>query len=680
MLPTRFTSLSEIQNTYGAEWNVDLRQSGTDGVSNATANSTVDYVEKWSSDPGAAKDLPKMRAWRNTLSEVLKERKKVACFPFGRDRQSNKILRAVTVACERVERAEQESLRKRLEIWVNAENGGEVEDKRVAAEDILALRTTGSTVLKLTGKIGTVPPLPNNLTSFELRDTNVMSLHGMPEEMNSLEVLSIVGNPIISLEGMPKRLSNLTGLYLSENRLASLKYMPQGMKKLEYLYIEGNALTSLLDMPTDMEKLRNLALCKNRLRSVESLPAIPSLKWLDLSENPLRSFRGISTEFSRLRTIKAKNTEITSLDGIPREFLLSSRFCMYLQGNQLSDDTIRQIHALSPTEADIEHDMAVRPAAAPRVQESLSNEVGRWFRGKAAVWAGFTDERGASSMANLLFRLGGTAVFHPPFKDASVDALGAILDLAERDHKFRAYCFDLCAGAEADCHDNVQVTFDNLRLASLDPSLRNNATIDDVLAYHRKASVYMLIDNFVSEKWPGPGDQLERGLALRKSLCETFDLPVNPRAMWHEGVAGLTPEDIKAAKVFINEKLSTSAPLIEQLKRSPLWETFVQSRYPKLFDAHNEALQRGMNDAFKGDGYDVRTRYESSVKLLVEKLSVLIVSRGKGAEITPQDQIDLLAGHPEWQAYLKELNPKIEAEQWEPAKYEEMTRLTLAKS
>lgn len=139
---------------------------------------------------------------------------------------------------------------------------------------------------------------------------------------------------------------------------------------------------------------------------------------------------------------------------------------------------------------------------------------------------------------SLLAKLDACESFEKePHRADSVQELGAVLKLAAHNDAYRAFCFDVAGGADADCYDNAEVIFGNLRLAARDPTYHGNASLEQVLNYHKRCVPWSLVDDFVSERFPLFAESLENVLALRIRLSDI--LPIRTPAMTFDNMTSV---------------------------------------------------------------------------------------------------------------------------------------------
>ncbi|MGA4026664.1 NEL domain-containing protein [Ralstonia nicotianae] len=209
------------------------------------------------------------------------------------------------------------------------------------------------------------------------------------------------------------------------------------------------------------------------------------------------------------------------------------------------------------------------------------------------AWRPVLNQEESRPFVSLLARLNGCASFRPAHRAESLKELGGILQLAAHNDAYRARCFDICGGADANCHDNVDVIFGNLRLAARDPSYHGNAQLHEVLSYHNRCMPWTLIDDFVSHRF-GRGDQLERALALRVRLSDI--LPITTPAMLHHDIARIDNAHEREARAYISAHLGTQEHLLRNLSRSPAWRQFLEQQRPVEFAANTLLWESALQD------------------------------------------------------------------------------------
>ncbi|ATJ88896.1 type III effector protein (plasmid) [Ralstonia solanacearum] len=305
-------------------------------------------------------------------------------------------------------------------------------------------------------------------------------------------------------------------------------------------------------------------------------------------------------------------------------------------------------------------------------------------------------QQDSAPFVGFLGRLNGCASFssnlqpdrQPEHRAASVQELGTILTLVAHNDAYRASCFDICGGAESNCHDNVDVIFGNLRLAARDPALRGNAPLSEILSYHKFCVPWALIDDFVSHRFSS-GDRLEKVLALRIRLSDI--LLVKTPDMLHSRLADITDADEVDARHYINTHVGTEANLLRSLSRSPTWRTFLTQHHPVEFTANTllwnaaleelgaksasgsagtarstgnpatfgsrtEALAQARAMPALGTGLAFRHPQENATVLVMEAMTQKLVADNATAP-SESDAHAALLEDPDWLAYLQKEHP-----------------------
>ncbi|AEG71233.1 putative type III effector protein (plasmid) [Ralstonia solanacearum Po82] len=198
---------------------------------------------------------------------------------------------------------------------------------------------------------------------------------------------------------------------------------------------------------------------------------------------------------------------------------------------------------------------------------------------------------------SFLDRLGDCASFEKRHRADSVRELGNILKLVASSDAYRALCFDLASGADSNCHDNTDVIFGNLRLAARDPTFHGDASLEQVLKYHKSCVPWSLIDDFVSETFPSFAEPLEKVLALRIRLSDL--LPVKTPAMHFSVFANVDHATEKQARAYIAARRRTKEHLLRNLCRSPAWHQFLAQRHPVEFVANTLLWDSALQDVMK---------------------------------------------------------------------------------
>nr|CUV35283.1 protein of unknown function [Ralstonia solanacearum] len=188
------------------------------------------------------------------------------------------------------------------------------------------------------------------------------------------------------------------------------------------------------------------------------------------------------------------------------------------------------------------------------------------------------DQEGSGPFMSLLAKLDACESFKKePHRADSVQELGAVLKLAAHNDAYRAFCFDVAGGADANCYDNAEVIFGNLRLAARDPTYHGNASLEQVLNYHKRCVPWSLVDDFVSKRFPLFAESLENVLALRIRLSDI--LPIRTHAMTFDDMTSVNQGVEAQARAYIARHCDSEAKLQRNLCRSRAWRQFMERQH-----------------------------------------------------------------------------------------------------
>lgn len=161
-----------------------------------------------------------------------------------------------------------------------------------------------------------------------LKNNRLRSVAGLAR-LRALESLDCSFNALEALS-VGQKLHQLTALDLSWNRVAALKGLCLSfLPRLESLNLSGNAISSLAGLPK-LAFLKVLRLRQNHLEEVDaSLLAqkLPSLEFLDVSENRVRRFRAstvLRPRLPRLVEVAVRGNRLRDLgflEFFPRVFI-----------------------------------------------------------------------------------------------------------------------------------------------------------------------------------------------------------------------------------------------------------------------------------------------------------------------------------------------------------------------
>ncbi|MCK4152937.1 NEL domain-containing protein [Ralstonia pseudosolanacearum] len=300
------------------------------------------------------------------------------------------------------------------------------------------------------------------------------------------------------------------------------------------------------------------------------------------------------------------------------------------------------------------------------------------------------DQEGSGPFMSLLAKLDACESFEKePHRADSVQELGAVLKLAAHNDAYRAFCFDVAGGADADCYDNAEVIFGNLRLAARDPTYHGNASLEQVLNYHKRCVPWSLVDDFVSKRFPLFAESLENVLALRIRLSDI--LPIRTPAMTFDNMTSVNQGVEAQARAYIARHCDSEAKLQRNLCRSPAWRQFMERQHPVEFTANTllwasalqavmeqrpegaamavppevntvsfgsrtEALARARAMPGIGTGYAFRHLQQNATVLLSEDLTRRLVVEKRPPRTEAKAYAHLLRD-PDWLTYLEQEHP-----------------------
>ncbi len=560
-------------------------------------------------------------------------------------------------ATDQVEETESQHFTNSLDEWVNTAPDNEKAARNTAKLRIQQCIAEKKPALSLNDLfLSTIPPLPKHIFHIFTLDLSNNRLTSFPEiqQMKCLRTLNLSNNQLSSFAGM-KEMNGVTHLFLGNNQLSSFAEMKE-MKKLKILDIGGNQLTSFSGMPP-MAALEKLWIDNNRLSSVEEMPEMHNLQELWLDNNQLTSIAEMTTSI-------IDRTEVE----------------IYLVSNPLSAETIDYINS-SAFSANIivdvaAHDIRERPV------KPLDQEVEMWLGQQAAApWKNDATSQDGMRLATFLMHLHGCASFSGADKDTSIQDLQAILKHMLTDKTFRTHCFTAVQACDASCHDNVQATFDDLRMQMANPATQDNATMSQVRQYQEGVLKATLIDEYVTTLGRY-GEPLESGQHLKFLLSQKLELPILFKTIKYAAIGAVSNNiefHITQATQYIEKNL-TQERLTKNMAADATCAEFLKKTYAATFTAHNllwgDVLdQLNATDAKRfpevadgstklhaakqiaqfGDGKVFQRLQASAEQDLLEK-----VARQSNQEMSSQDQtaweIKQLENDPDWVDYVKRQN------------------------
>lgn len=381
------------------------------------------------------------------------------------------------------------------------------------------------------------------------------------------------------------------------------------------------------------------------------------------------------SEMNALASLYLEHNRLTSLEGVPASVLQKPAVSIHAQSNPLSMETILAIHALEHG-ARIEFDMVVHEDDEDRSVKSLETELKNWFPDMDTDPWTHHDETDKASLATLLKRLHRSAAFQGEERNDSMAELKDILDGMQEDPVFRAYGFTLAHGASADCSDNVQAIFDEMRMQLANPVTRKDGTLDTVIQFYVGREKAHLISEYVDTL--RGGDPLESVMLLQHTLSADLALPIRFKAIKHTRAAtvsnNLAGHKARALR-FVNDHFDPERVISKMLEESPAVD-FLKKTYEPTFTAHQllwtDALeQAGLDPADKmdvavhnpqlhaarrsafGDGSRFKTLQQKAELALLKAVATHAMENSGMSELDrTRFEIGRLTADPDWCEYI----------------------------
>ncbi|WP_449431884.1 NEL-type E3 ubiquitin ligase domain-containing protein [Pseudomonas putida] len=316
--------------------------------------------------------------------------------------------------------------------------------------------------------------------NWRLIGERIVDQQAVPQGMR----LSLVGMPLRSLPELPADTDFghvaelvLMGLGIEQMPVSFLRCFSQ----LRWLNLSNNALRSI---PPDLDRLRhlsNLRLANNQIRmtapGVAMLRNLTRLQSLDLSFNPLGA---ISLQLRPLVRLRELNLRSANLLTVPTDL----DWCGLLEVADLRDNhlsampqamldapvQLRQALELggNPLPLAIRQRMQVPEQSVQAPEEDSAQ--GQWLallpeehrQARGAQWDALRREPGSDDFFNLLSELTGTGDFRSERSDLG-RRMWAMLEAASGDSELRTELFSL-AGDPRTCVDSVASCFSSLEV------------------------------------------------------------------------------------------------------------------------------------------------------------------------------------------------------------------------
>ena len=172
----------------------------------------------------------------------------------------------------------------------------------------------------------------SDLTSLDLHNKSLKSLHNLGEHCARIEKLDVSSNALTQLDGVPMFVRELNA---RSNQLVSLTSWTHLMH-LQYLDISSNGLESL-DGLGHLIHLRELRVDNNRIRRLDGIADLDGLITLSARKNSIRELDFEHFRFGRVVEMDVSENQITSIQGL--EGLTSLR-TLKLDNNQLGESLV----------------------------------------------------------------------------------------------------------------------------------------------------------------------------------------------------------------------------------------------------------------------------------------------------------------------------------------------------
>ncbi|WP_082224319.1 NEL-type E3 ubiquitin ligase domain-containing protein [Pseudomonas trivialis] len=422
--------------------------------------------------------------------------------------------------------------------------------------------------------------------------------------------------------GFLRAFTHVRTLTLSNNGLQVLPDVIAEFRALQSLDLSDNVLSEL-DV-TGLTRLDTLRVGRNHLSEWPvGVLRLPRLRTLDLRHNLIETLPATALEPQHRQLIEGTNL---------RGNILQEQACEDLQvylshtGNGLGHtaeelDQLIEAHRLNNAAGAVNDGAFLQEhpdIESPEVQKA------RWFSGiaqdstKHQIWTDLTAEQEGSDFFFALSQLRHTKDFIEAPVELTQRVWG-VLESIQENPSMRREVFAKATALLLDytCGDGRILIFNDLetsvlgfKVLELAKQGRDGAA---VLTFARQATRLEAAEAHAQiniEKRPGV-DPAEVRLAYRIGLAEDLELPPQPRRMLYRELAGVTSDDLTAAR---NEILSSErAPAFEQrLLDIECWERYLKHKYAAEFSALGEemALEHDALEARYPDfGPDYRVEY-----------------------------------------------------------------------
>ncbi|MFF7066367.1 NEL-type E3 ubiquitin ligase domain-containing protein [Pseudomonas sp. NPDC008258] len=459
---------------------------------------------------------------------------------------------------------------------------------------------------------------------------------------------------------------NLGGLQLSAVPSAFLN----GFSTLRRLSLNDNVLLRIPAGISRFDHLAELRLAHNRIRmdldGTQALARLTDLRHLDLSFNPLGSIALRFNQLSQLRSISLRRCSLLAWpEGLENCGFLDSADIRQNQIAQVPEHVMRMPTAFRRSfrvednpisvgdrerlfaERVHEHAEAVPPVFEPLAVDADGRSRERWLQpvddasreANGQLWdrlAGLPDSAGLFRLLRDLERTRDYRIA-PDYLNGQVwNLLNAIgndsalsLQVLER-ASMAVTCVDSVAGRFSDLQvlmltsQALRGAAGNERAAELLRLGRQLFRLDEVARYARSDIAQRLAqlppaDAEHYARARARIDDIEIDLYYRVHLATELDLPLQPRHMQFEGVAGVTDVQVQQALQSVRTAEGTQA-LAESISQREFWLNHLHAEHSQAFAAIEEDFaDRGtrldeQKDALTSADYEQRWK-----TLLVER-------------------------------------------------------------
>lgn len=444
--------------------------------------------------------------------------------------------------------------------------------------------------------------------------------------------LSLIGFDIGSLPTLPGNadFGHITDLALVG---LNLEAVPEGFlrcfSRLRLLNLSDNRLTLVPDEVGQLNDLLDLRLARNRIRMTQTaanaLVDLHRLQTLDLSFNPLGSISLQFRQWSRLRNLGLRQTNLQAVPGglewcglleladmrdnqiaqIPESLLtapLGTRRALELRNNPLSSHIRDRLYAPGQSPVEPESPVEERPPAR-QAWLALVQDGARAAR--AEQWDALQAEPNSEEFFRMLEQLMDTS----DFQHAQHDLGRRVWDLiaATSDNRLlRAEVFELAAARG--CVDRLISCFSRLEIRmliaqagtaneqqSLLELARGLFRLDEVeriahLDIERRITLETdrlrnagLAEVDAAVRARALVDEIEVSLAYRVGLHRTLSLPGQPRTMQFEALAGVTQQQLGNAAAQVRWSSATDA-LVTDVAQRDFWIDYLRRTRPAQFE------------------------------------------------------------------------------------------------